>query len=123
MLQSDWGNACSAPSHPKALCHMACAAALLCRCTVSVWRGLMYASDYTLQQAMLAAMGYLPEALPAGVAGPGPGKRKGAPLSTAAQVPHCLAKPQVNWAFGCLAAAWTAQLGGSCCTSCLPKAP
>ena len=38
---------------------------------------------------MLAAMGYLPEALPAGVAGPGPGKRKGAPLSTAAQVPHC----------------------------------
>lgn len=46
----------------------------------------MKAFDTTLQQAMLAAMGYLPEALPAGVAGPGPGKRKGAPLSTAAQV-------------------------------------
>lgn len=58
-------------------------------CTAPLWLGLTKAFDVALQQAMLAAMGYLPEALPAGVAGPGPGKRKGAPLSTAAQVPHC----------------------------------
>ena len=60
-------------------------------CTAPLWLGLTKALDAALQQAMLAAMGYLPEALPAGVAGPGPGKRmrKGAPLSTAAQVPHC----------------------------------
>jgi hypothetical protein len=52
-----------------------------------LWLGLK-AAAHTLQQAMLTAMGYLPEALPAGAAGPG--KRKGAPLSAIAQVLLCL---------------------------------
>lgn len=84
-------------------------------CTAPLWLGRTKAFDAALQQAMLAAMGYLPEALPAGVAGPGPGKRKGAPLSTAAQVPGCRGSDLIM-SLEATQTPRTSRPGGSCCT-------